>query len=185
MRIVAGRWRGKRLDVGRGCGQRPTQERVREAIFSRLGECVPGAVVLDLFAGTGALGLEALSRGAVQATFVEKSPAAIMALKRNIRALKAGSLCRVVEGDAFRFLTGQLGRVDSVTLLFADPPYGELAASLAGCLERATGLTWGSGAVRVIECSKRDPVWPSQVQWRPWSVKEYGETRVFIEEREI
>src|SRR3954471_20672383 len=87
MRIVAGRWGGRRLTSPRGAATRPTADRVREALFSILGPRVEGARVLDLFAGSGALGLEALSRGADEATFVDSAPAAIAAVRANLGAL--------------------------------------------------------------------------------------------------
>jgi 16S rRNA (guanine966-N2)-methyltransferase len=86
MRVIAGRFRGRRLTAPRGSGTRPTADRVREALFSMLGE-IEGASVLDLFAGTGALGIEALSRGAASAVFVERDPAALAALRANLAAL--------------------------------------------------------------------------------------------------
>src|ERR687886_2242896 len=87
MRVVAGTWGGRRLQAPRGDATRPTSDRVREALFSVLGDRVAGARVLDLFAGSGALGIEALSRGAAGATFVESAPAAIRAVRDNLDAL--------------------------------------------------------------------------------------------------
>ena len=89
MRVIAGELGGRRLQTARGDATRPTAERVREALFSMLGE-LDGAVVLDLFAGSGALGIEALSRGAARATFVERAPRALAALRANIAALALG-----------------------------------------------------------------------------------------------
>ena len=184
MRIVAGRWRGRHLVVPSGAGHRPTQGKVREAIFSRLGQRVAAAVVLDLFAGSGALGLEALSRGARRAVFVEKSRAAISALRRNIEGLDAGCVSRVVAGDVFDFLEGRLGRTEGVTLLFADPPYGRDAPLLAERLAEAGGFAWAPGAIQVIECSTREDTWPPSAGWQRWAVREYGETRIVIDEKE-
>jgi 16S rRNA (guanine966-N2)-methyltransferase len=142
MRITGGRARGIPLGSGRARGLRPATDRLREAVFSSLGPLVPGARVLDLFAGTGAYGLEAWSRGADSVTAVERDPRAIAALETN-RAAVARSLARP-EADV------TLSRADlyswrpstRFTLVFADPPYAEMhraasrVAALAGeCLE--------------------------------------------------
>ena len=109
MRIVAGAWRGRRLLAPAGAATRPTADRVRQALFDMLlhapwggRECVEGAAVLDAFAGTGALGLEALSRGAAHATFMERDRAALAALRANIAACRAEERARVLAVDATR-----------------------------------------------------------------------------------
>ncbi|MGH2873993.1 MAG: RsmD family RNA methyltransferase, partial [Solirubrobacteraceae bacterium] len=96
MRVVAGTHRGHPLKAPRGGRTRPTSDRVREALFSILGDAVPDAEVLDLFAGSGALGIEALSRGAARATFVERSPAALAAIAANLAALRLHDRSQVV-----------------------------------------------------------------------------------------
>jgi 16S rRNA (guanine966-N2)-methyltransferase len=121
MRIIAGRWRGHRLKPVKGPGVRPTTDRVREAWMAALGPRLPGARVLDLFAGSGALGLEALSRGAREVVFVERSKNALRTLRANVELLGADEQCQVVAGDAmayFRHL--QPGEFE---LILADPPY--------------------------------------------------------------
>lgn len=120
-RIVSGTWRGRRLTVPTGRAVRPTAERVREAWLAILGLHLPGARVLDLFAGTGALGLEALSRGAAHATFVEQHPASLAALRANIATLGAEGATAVHRGDAHRFVE----RLEPAAfdLAFADPPF--------------------------------------------------------------
>ena len=123
MRIVAGEWGGRRIQAPPGRGTRPTTDRVREAWMSTVAPVLPGARVLDLFAGSGALGLEALSRGAVTATFVEQDAKAIAALRANVEALGAADAVRVVKADALKYARG-LG-VGSFDLAFADPPYGK------------------------------------------------------------
>jgi 16S rRNA (guanine966-N2)-methyltransferase len=130
MRIVAGRWRGRRISAPAGSHVRPTLDRVREAWMSILQLDLPGARVLDLYAGSGALGLEALSRGATKADFVEKDPKSIRALQENIEALGAGDLASIHRKSALPFAEG-LGAVD-YDVAFADPPYaGGDAARLA------------------------------------------------------
>jgi 16S rRNA (guanine966-N2)-methyltransferase len=122
MRIIAGRWRGHPIKAPPGTGTRPTTDRVREAWGSMMQPVIPEARVLDLFAGSGGLGLEALSRGAAHATFVERSAPAVRTLKENIRRLGAEVLTTVVRGDALRF-TADLPP-DAFDLVLADPPYG-------------------------------------------------------------
>src|SRR5436309_4205711 len=122
MRIVAGEWGGRTLRAPPGGRTRPTADRVREALFSILGP-IDGLRVLDLFAGSGALGIEALSRGAAQATFVERARPALTALRANLEALEISA--EVHAGDARAFLrnAAQAGR--TYDLVFVDPPYRE------------------------------------------------------------
>lgn len=130
MRIVAGRWRGRRISAPSGSLVRPTLDRVREAWMSILQLDLPAARVLDLYAGSGALGLEALSRGAVSADFVEKNPKSLRALEENIAVLDAGELARIHRRPALAFAESLPALAYDVA--FADPPYttGE-AAKLA------------------------------------------------------
>ncbi len=126
MRIIAGTLGGRRLAVPKDARVRPTADRVREAWMSILSPELAGARVLDLFAGSGALGLEALSRGAATATFVELNPGSLEALRANIDALDVGGRAAVHRGDALRFAGGvDPGAYD---VAFADPPYSTDAA---------------------------------------------------------
>ena len=121
MRIVAGQWRGRRIEAPSGRDVRPTLDRVREAWMSILQGDIPGARVLDLYAGSGALGLEALSRGAVSADFVETSARSLEALKANITSLDAGGSARVHRKAVLDFAKSlEPGAFD---VAFADPPY--------------------------------------------------------------
>lgn len=135
-RIVSGTWRGRRLAVPKDSRVRPTAERVREAWLQILGSELPGARVLDLFAGSGALGLEALSRGAAHATFVELNPPSLAALRTNIASLGAAERTTVKQGDALRVAAGLEPGAYEITL--ADPPFTiDYAARLAAIwLER-------------------------------------------------
>jgi 16S rRNA (guanine966-N2)-methyltransferase len=136
MRIVAGEFGGRRLVIPRDGRVRPTADRVREAWMSIVAPELPGARVLDLFAGSGALGLEALSRGSSHATFVELAPASLEALRGNIDALGVGERAAVRRGDALRFVQGlDAGAYD---VAFADPPYNVDAADRLVALFRAT-----------------------------------------------
>jgi 16S rRNA (guanine966-N2)-methyltransferase len=130
VRIVAGRWRGHTIKAPAGDRVRPTADRVREAWMSIVHPELPGARVLDLFAGSGALGLEALSRGAVHCDFVEIAAGSLTALRANIDKLNAGDAAHIVRGDALKFVE----RLAPATydIAFADPPYGlSLAARVA------------------------------------------------------
>lgn len=118
MRIVAGTYKGARLVAPRGVRTRPTSDRAREAVFQLLGS-VDGARVLDLYAGSGALGLEALSRGALSAVLVDSEAAALGAIERNIAKLGVEG-ARAVRADAVRFLTRS---TDTYDVVFLDPPY--------------------------------------------------------------
>ncbi len=121
LRIIAGSLRGRRLHTPAGLDTRPTADSMKETLYNVLGDAVRGARVADLYAGSGNLGLEALSRGAAHAVFVEKSPAALAVLRQNIAALGVAAQAQVVPGDALRYLETTLAhRFD---IVIADPPY--------------------------------------------------------------
>lgn len=158
MRIVAGRWRGRVLTAPSTDATRPTADRVRQALFDMLlhapwgGRSVIEDVdILDVFAGTGALGLEALSRGARHATFIENAPAALKALRANIRALTAEPACTVLAADVITLR----GVSRPHPLVFLDPPYGKDLIPRA--LERLRGSGWiAPGAVIVAETGRTE-----------------------------
>lgn len=130
MRIVAGEWRGRRIRAPADDRVRPTADRVREAWMSIVTPYLPGARVLDLFAGSGALGLEALSRGADSADFVELNAPSLRALRENVATLDAGTKATIHRGDALKF--AQELAADRYDVAFADPPYGHgFAAQVA------------------------------------------------------
>jgi 16S rRNA (guanine966-N2)-methyltransferase len=121
VRIIGGRWRGTRLPVAEMAGLRPTSDRARETLFNWLQPALPGARVLDLFAGSGALGLESLSRGAREAVLVERDRAAAESLRQVVARLHAQAEAQVVAADAPAFLRTPLqGRFD---IVFVDPPF--------------------------------------------------------------
>ncbi len=136
MRIVAGRLGGRRLIVPRDARVRPTADRLRESWMSIVAPELAGARVADLFAGSGALGLEALSRGALAADFVELASGSLEALRANITALGLGEVARVHRGDAVRFAE-RLAPL-AYDLVFADPPYTTDAATRIAALFRRT-----------------------------------------------
>ena len=122
MRIIAGEFRGRRLSVPKGLGTRPTPDRVRESLFQILGERVPGARVAELFAGTGSLGLESLSRGAAFAVFTERDRNALACLKANVEALGVADRCRILARSAFE-LPRAVREDPPFDLVFSDPPF--------------------------------------------------------------
>ena len=144
VRIVGGRWRGRRLVIPSGTEVRPTPDRVRETLFNWLAPSLPGAQCLDLFAGTGVLGLEALSRGAAGTTFVEHDAVLVRALEDRISALAAEA--RVFHEDALEFLASRPRRPFDV--VFADPPY---ATGLAPVLEKLAAAWLASGHLIYVE----------------------------------
>jgi 16S rRNA (guanine966-N2)-methyltransferase len=125
MRVVAGSARGRRLVAPRTRGTRPITDRVKETLFGILGEAVLDARVLDLYAGSGAVGIEALSRGAAQCTFVERGREALSALRRNLEETGFGHAATVVDGDVLRFLDAQ--PTHRYGLVMLDPPFAERA----------------------------------------------------------
>ena len=130
MRIIAGKWKGRHLKPPRDSSVRPTADRIKEAWMSIVHPDLPDARVLDLFAGAGALGLEALSRGAREAHFVEIAPKSLATLGANLRLVDAGDAAIVHRVDALKFVA-KLGR-EEFDVAFADPPYGMgLAAAIA------------------------------------------------------
>lgn len=131
MRIIAGAQGGRRIRAPRGRGTRPTPERVREAVFSALGP-VDGLTVLDLFAGSGAMGLEALSRGAAEATLVDRDRSAHATIMRNVEQLELGERCRVLRADWRRVIESASGAEIRYDMVFLDPPYEEWEALQAG-----------------------------------------------------
>jgi len=123
LRIISGKRRGKKLYAFDGSNIRPTGDRMREAIFNILSSLVVEAFVLDLFAGTGALGLEALSRGAKSALFIDNHPDAVLLLKKNIHACGMDQESRVVKWNISRDLNCLIGTQPGFNLVFLDPPY--------------------------------------------------------------
>jgi len=167
---VAGEFGGRRLAAPPGRGTRPTADRVREALFSMLGD-VSGAHVLDLFAGSGALGIEALSRGAASAAFVESDARAAAVVRRNLDSL--GLRAEVRRQDALRFLAAAEGSFD---LVLADPPY-DSASRIAGPLaERLPGVLAEGGRI-VTESDKRIPL---ELPFRLLRERTYGDIRIAI-----
>lgn len=174
-RIVGGTARGRRLAVP-SRGTRPTSDRAREALFNTLGGEleITGARVLDLYAGSGAVGLEALSRGAAAAVFVESDRGAAAVLAENLSTLGLpGGILRRLSVESYLFATGADEPFD---LVFADPPYATPAGTVRCTLDLLLEQGWlQPDAVVVVERSARDPVlgWPCEI--KPIKQRRYGE----------
>ena len=178
MRISGGVHRSRQLAAPRGATTRPTSDRVREALFSILETrgAIVGARVLDLYAGTGALGLEAISRGALHATFVESDRRALEALAHNIESLRERARGRVVPTSITRALK-TLADLEA-SLVFCDPPYAEVASgAVAKLFETAATTTkiFAPDATIVIEHASRDTP-PSVTNFRETDRRTYGDT---------
>jgi 16S rRNA (guanine966-N2)-methyltransferase len=173
MRLTGGALGGRRLVAPRGERTRPTSDRVREALFAILGP-LDGADVLDLFAGSGALGLEALSRGATEATFVDAAPAALHAVRRNLEALDLRGEVR--RSDARAFLRNAQSRGRSYDLILLDPPY-RLAAGLGRELSEAVPPVLKAGGRVVVESDRRSPL---ELELPLLDERRYGDTTIRI-----
>lgn len=184
VRIVAGEWRGRRIVAPKGRTTRPTSDRVREALFSSLGSllgpALGGQAVLDAFAGSGALGFEALSRGALRSVFIESDAEARRALQENAEDLCAGSRARIVAGDAFA-LARRGGLPDGpFGLILLDPPYRIDAARVEQFLEDlvAAGLVARDGVVAWEHASDVPVSWPAGFDAH--ASKRYGSTALDV-----
>jgi 16S rRNA (guanine966-N2)-methyltransferase len=179
MRVIAGRLRGRRLTAPKGQARtRPTSDRVREALFAMLGD-VEGASVLDLFAGTGALGIEALSRGAGSALFIERDRAALQALRANLSALGlAAPSAEVHAGEALVVLRAAQRRGETYDLVFVDPPYDQVRELQAPLSARLPAVLEPAARV-VVESDRRSPPALAGVL-EPLTERRYGDTLITI-----
>jgi 16S rRNA (guanine966-N2)-methyltransferase len=172
LRIIGGAWRGRRLRFPPSGEIRPTPDRVRETLFNWLAARVPGARCLDLFAGSGAIGLEALSRGAAHVTFVERDPAAAREIAARLEEWGGAPAGRVEQSDALRFL--HAAAAEPFDIAFLDPPFGSpLLAEAAARLDQGSWLA--DDALIYVECpaASAEPAMPSR--WRPLKAKQAGE----------
>jgi len=181
MRIVAGRFRGRPLVAPEGMSVRPTSDRIRESVFNILAHGIldfslQGARVIDLFAGTGALGIEAVSRGAAYCLFVEDAPEARALIRRNVESLGLTGETRIFRRDATDL--GPAGNMERYNLAFLDPPYGKGLGEKA--LAGLTGGGWlASGAICVLE-DRVDTSILLPAALAPIDSRTYGETEVRI-----
>ena len=177
MRIIAGIARGRPLRAPRGTNTRPTSDRVREALFSILGPANQDATVLDLFAGAGTLGLEALSRGAKAAVFVEKERSALISLRQNVELLGFASQSRVIASDVFRAQTS-LSALGPYSWVFLDPPYAAEVSLRA--IEMVCELPLTDDVVVVAEHDKHHAL-PDEVGFLVRTdARRYGDTEISL-----
>jgi 16S rRNA (guanine966-N2)-methyltransferase len=170
LRIIGGQWRGRKIQFPPVAGIRPTPDRIRETLFNWLAPLIPGARCLDLFAGSGALGLEALSRGAARAVMVERERRVTDYLRDTGRTLDAGGL-EVVTADALAYLRGTAEPFDVV---FLDPPFRR--ELVAPCLQALAGSGWLAPGARVyIETEKELTELPLPPGWQLLKRKESGQ----------
>jgi 16S rRNA (guanine966-N2)-methyltransferase len=174
MRVIAGSAKGVRL-APVPPGTRPLSDRAREGVFSSLAERVPGSTVADLFAGTGALGIEALSRGARSALFVDSEARAVRAIGENLSRTGLDGSARVVRADVGRAMGREKGPFD---LVFLDPPYRHPAAELRRIMGRVATLA--PGGTMVLTRPRRDSTDVIPVHWSVVKVLTYGDARVLI-----
>ena len=175
MRVVAGSAKGRRL-APVPAGTRPVSDRAREGLFSSLGPLVQGARVLDLFAGTGALGIEALSRGAAEAVFVEQGKGAIRTIRSNLELTGFSDRATVVQAEASRWLRD--AHRDPFDLVLADPPYAEEAVDAV--LEALTGGWLAPGWIVALTRDKKDDNLVIPVDWRTAKRLAYGDTVILV-----
>jgi len=173
LRVTGGESRGRRLKAPRNI--RPTQGVVKEAIFNLIGPEIAEARVVDLFAGSGALGIEALSRGAAHVTFVDREPRGLAILRQNLDALGFKEQARVIRAEAARWLEGSPDEVREADLVFLDPPYGDEV------LDRVLkALDGGPGQPTVVaEYSRRQSL-PALGRLRVERERKYGDTMVAV-----
>ena len=174
MRVIAGTAGGRRLVTPKGDRTRPTADRVREALFSSLQPRLSGARVLDLFAGSGALAVEALSRGAAHATLVERARPAVAAIERNLAIADVAARAEVVVGD----LPGALDRVaGTFDVVLLDPPYALDRHVLAAVLDRVVAHCAPDATVRLEQATRAGaPPWPDTLL--PGRARRYGDTTI-------
>lgn len=174
MRIIAGMAHGKTIKAPKGTKTRPTTDRVREAIFSTLAPFLEDAVVLDAFGGSGALGIEALSRGAAQAFFCEKDRLALAAIRDNLAATGLGGRAKVCPGSTEQTLE----RLAGFDVVLLDPPYnrGLIAAIEPRLL--AEGFL-NEGAIVMLETASKEPELFTDPAWELYKTRVYGDTAVY------
>ncbi len=180
MRISGGILRGRLLKTIKGGNLRPTSDKVRQAVFNILGsERIKSASVLDLFAGTGAYGIEALSRGAERVCFVERKRRLCLIIRENIRNLGIEERCRIVNSDAFDVIRGFSDEREHFSLIFADPPYRrDLVKKLIELIDRSKILD--KDGIVVVEHSKDELPEEEYEGLRRFIFKRYGDTCISI-----
>jgi 16S rRNA (guanine(966)-N(2))-methyltransferase RsmD len=174
VRVIAGSRKGQKLSAPRGLDTRPTSDRVRENVFNLVGP-LEDARVLDLFAGSGALGIEALSRGAASAVFVERHPDAVRTIEHNLDRLRLTG-ARVVQGDVLRTIAEEATAGAKYDLVLVDPPYGMLTEIQPRLARHLPPLLAADGLLVVETDARVEPELPLPVR----TSRKYGQTRVTL-----
>lgn len=175
LRVIAGWAKGRRLKAPKGDRTRPTTDRVKEAIFNILGPLVIEGRFLDLFAGTGAIGIEALSRGATEAVFVEERYQVAQVIKENLALTGFSHMARLIVGDVFTKVQQLEREGQHFNIIYADPPYGQgLAQRLMEQLAQTSLLA--AGGVVIIETGSKEDVPSSLGNFERWKQVKYGDT---------
>jgi 16S rRNA (guanine(966)-N(2))-methyltransferase RsmD len=181
MRIIGGKARGRKIKAPRGRETRPMRDFVREAVFSSVGDAVIGARVLDLFAGSGSLGLEALSRGAEGAVFVDSSAEAVRVIRENLEALGLAGRGEVVRAEVLAYLRRNAGKVPPFGLIFVDPPYKMDLESRGEILEELEkGGYLAPGALVIMQTPREMEIPTAGKGLRHVKRRRYGESVVDI-----
>ena len=182
MRIIAGDFRGRQIQTIKGDATRPTSDKVKESIFNMIGQFFDGGFVLDLFAGSGNLGIEALSRGADTAVFVDASMNAIKMIKGNIGNLKLENRAQIYRNDAFKALNVLGKKGNKFDLIFLDPPYGKIA--ITALLEQiVVHDLLNEGGLVVCECAEGMEIGYEGSQLRKIRHEIYGNIQILILEK--
>lgn len=181
IRIISGIWRGHKLPVPRGRDIRPTSDRVKTAVFNILGATCRDARVLDLYAGAGSIGFEALSRGARHVTCIEKNPAYTSALRHTARTLGCEDKIVVLTADIHT--APHICATGPYDIIYADPPYAttDIPALLALC---ATPTLSHTDTLLIIECAARDTSAAQTSAWKHYDTRHYGATRLYFYARD-
>jgi 16S rRNA (guanine966-N2)-methyltransferase len=184
MRVIAGKLRGTAIVVPKGGSVRPTYDRVRESVFSIVEPLLDGAAVLDLFAGSGSLGIESLSRGSHRVTFVENDREALAVLSGNVKRLGLNGQCTIARRDAMGALGGPMAG-SPFDVVFVDPPYAS-GLALRALVELGSSELLGPSAVVVVEHGTGDELPDEAGVLSRFRSKTYGTTMVdFYEAREV
>lgn len=188
LRISGGHLRGRKIKVPAGLTVRPMRSRVRESLFNSIQDRLDAARVLDVFAGSGALGIEAVSRGARQSVHIEKDPAVLELLQNNLQDLGIQAQCKVLKADAYQ-ITQRPPPGGAFQIILLDPPFpdysrpGSIPWKLAAQLSASEWLD--AGGLLAIEHPRREDAESPPPGLRAWEGRRYGETRLVIWEKDL
>ncbi|MAW75887.1 MAG: 16S rRNA (guanine(966)-N(2))-methyltransferase RsmD [Planctomycetes bacterium] len=188
IRIASGHLRGRKIEVPAGLAVRPMRSRVRESLFNSIHDRLDAARVLDVFAGSGALGIEAISRGARQSVHVEKDPAVGNLLRKNLEVLGIQAQCKIYQADAYQ-ITKRPPPGGGFQIILLDPPFPDYSGPGSLPWQLATELSGGEwlepGGLLAIEHPRREDAASPPPGVTAWDGKRYGETRLSIWEKEL